>query len=55
MNRTNEAVAYRKRITFHGGAVNARPGYGQRALIVVAWPKVLAGLGFPARAFAILP
>lgn len=25
------------------------------ALIVVAWPKVKAGLGFPARAFAILP
>jgi kynurenine formamidase len=25
------------------------------ALIVVAWPKVLDGLGFPARAFAILP
>ena len=25
------------------------------ALIVVTWPKVLDGLGFPARAFAILP
>jgi kynurenine formamidase len=25
------------------------------ALIVVAWPKVKNGLGFPARAFAILP
>lgn len=25
------------------------------ALIVVTWPKVKAGLGFPARAFAILP
>jgi kynurenine formamidase len=25
------------------------------ALIVVAWPKVENGLGFPARAFAILP
>jgi len=25
------------------------------ALIVVAWPKVKDGLGFPARAFAILP
>ena len=25
------------------------------ALIVVAWPKVQKGLGFPARAFAILP
>ena len=25
------------------------------ALIVVAWPKVRKGLGFPARAFAILP
>jgi kynurenine formamidase len=25
------------------------------SLIVVTWPKVLAGLGFPARAFAILP
>ena len=25
------------------------------ALIVVSWPKVRAGLGFPARAFAILP
>jgi kynurenine formamidase len=24
-------------------------------LIVVAWPKVKDGLGFPARAFAILP
>jgi kynurenine formamidase len=25
------------------------------ALIVVTWPKVKDGLGFPARAFAILP
>ena len=25
------------------------------ALIVVSWPKVKDGLGFPARAFAILP
>ena len=25
------------------------------ALIVVTWPKVKNGLGFPARAFAILP
>jgi kynurenine formamidase len=25
------------------------------ALIVVTWPKVEKGLGFPARAFAILP
>jgi len=25
------------------------------ALIVVSWPKVMDGLGFPARAFAILP
>jgi kynurenine formamidase len=25
------------------------------ALIVVTWPKVRNGLGFPARAFAILP
>ncbi|MGH9656258.1 MAG: hypothetical protein ACRD6B_22675 [Bryobacteraceae bacterium] len=25
------------------------------ALIVVTWPKPLHGLGFPARAFAILP
>jgi len=25
------------------------------ALIVVMWPKVKDGLGFPARAFAILP
>ena len=25
------------------------------ALIVVSWPKVENGLGFPARAFAILP
>ena len=25
------------------------------ALIVVTWPKVAHGLGFPARAFAILP
>ena len=25
------------------------------ALIVVSWPKVRDGLGFPARAFAILP
>ena len=25
------------------------------ALIVVTWPKVRDGLGFPARAFAILP
>jgi kynurenine formamidase len=25
------------------------------ALIVVTWPKVQKGLGFPARAFAILP
>lgn len=25
------------------------------ALIVVTWPKVLNGLGFPARAFAVLP
>jgi kynurenine formamidase len=25
------------------------------ALIVVSWPKVKKGLGFPARAFAILP
>ena len=25
------------------------------ALIVVAWPNVRNGLGFPARAFAILP
>jgi len=25
------------------------------ALIVVTWPKVKKGLGFPARAFAILP
>ncbi len=25
------------------------------ALIVVAWPKVENGFGFPARAFAILP
>ena len=25
------------------------------ALIVVSWPKVEKGLGFPARAFAILP
>jgi kynurenine formamidase len=25
------------------------------ALIVVTWPKVRAGLGFPARAFAIVP
>jgi kynurenine formamidase len=25
------------------------------ALIVVTWPKVNKGLGFPARAFAILP
>jgi len=24
-------------------------------LIVVTWPKVRNGLGFPARAFAILP
>ena len=27
----------------------------QGALIVVTWPKVKQGLGFPARAFAILP
>jgi kynurenine formamidase len=25
------------------------------AIIVVTWPKVRNGLGFPARAFAILP
>jgi kynurenine formamidase len=25
------------------------------ALLVVTWPKVKDGLGFPARAFAILP
>ena len=25
------------------------------ALIIVTWPKVQKGLGFPARAFAILP
>jgi kynurenine formamidase len=25
------------------------------ALIIVTWPKVRDGLGFPARAFAILP
>jgi kynurenine formamidase len=25
------------------------------ALIVVTWPKIKDGLGFPARAFAILP
>jgi kynurenine formamidase len=25
------------------------------ALLVVSWPKVKDGLGFPARAFAILP
>jgi kynurenine formamidase len=25
------------------------------SLIVVTWPKVRKGLGFPARAFAILP
>lgn len=25
------------------------------ALVVVTWPKVRNGLGFPARAFAILP
>jgi kynurenine formamidase len=25
------------------------------ALIIVTWPKVKGGLGFPARAFAILP
>jgi kynurenine formamidase len=25
------------------------------AVIVVSWPKVEAGLGFPARAFAIVP
>jgi kynurenine formamidase len=25
------------------------------SLIVVSWPKVRNGLGFPARAFAILP
>ena len=25
------------------------------ALIVVTWPKVRKGLGFPARAFAVLP
>jgi hypothetical protein len=24
-------------------------------LIVVTWPKVRKGLGFPARAFAVLP
>jgi kynurenine formamidase len=26
-----------------------------KALIVVTWPKAKDGLGFPARAFAILP
>jgi kynurenine formamidase len=25
------------------------------ALVVVTWPKVRGGLGFPARAFAIVP
>ena len=33
----------------------SRQGAADRRLIVVTWPKVKNGLGFPARAFAILP
>ena len=37
------------------GTVAIQPNAKTGALIVVTWPKVKKGLGFPARAFAILP
>jgi kynurenine formamidase len=58
-SRSRRALpAHRTAVAGHGqcdcaGRLNKVPARG--AVIVVSWRKVKDGLGFPARAFAILP